>query len=79
MPEKIAADAISFELTGSPKSAGYKTKEDFMTVAKERGYVHTGLKTAKVLFTDDLNSTSSKMKEAAKKGVKIMLYTDLIA
>jgi len=77
LPEKIAAESISYELTGSPKSAGYKTKEEFIAAAKAKGYHHTGLKDAKILFTDDINSSSSKMKEAAKRGVKILAYTEI--
>jgi DNA ligase (NAD+) len=77
MPEQISSDSIPAEFTGSPKSAGYKTKEEFLAAAKSKGYHHTGLKDAKVLFTDDLNSSSSKMKTAREKGIKIMLYTDI--
>ncbi len=77
LPEKIASDSIPAEFTGSPKSAGFKTKEEFLLFIKTKGYHHTGLKDAKVLFTDDLNSTSSKMKTAIEKGIKIILYTDI--
>ena len=77
VPAAISADSIGCELTGSPKAFGYKTKEEFLAVAKEKGYHHTGLKDAKVLFTDDLNSNSSKIKTAKSKGVKIMLYSDI--
>jgi len=77
MPEQISADSIGCEFTGSPKSAGFKTKEDFLSAAKAKGYHHTGLNEAKVLFTDDLNSSSSKMAKARAKGIKIMLYSDI--
>ena len=77
MPENVAEGSIGCCPTGSPKSAGYKTKEDFLAAAKAKGYHHVGLKDAKVLFTDDLNSTSSKMTTAKAKGIKIMLYTEL--
>jgi len=77
LPEKIAADSIPAEFTGSPKTAGFKTKEEFLSFIKTKGYHHTGLKTAKVLFTDDLNSQSAKMKTAKEKGIKIILYTDI--
>jgi hypothetical protein len=78
LPEAISAESIGCEFTGSPKSAGFKTKEDFLNVIKTLGYHHVGLKDAKVLFTDDLNSTSSKMKTAKEKGIKIMLYSELV-
>lgn len=77
IPEKIAEDAIPCEFTGSPKSAGYKTKEEFLAYAKSKGYYHTGLKDAKVLFTDDLSSASSKMDKARSLGVKIILYSEI--
>lgn len=78
MPEKIAEDAIPFEMTGSPKSFGFKTKEEFVATAKAKGFYHTGLKEAKVLFVDDLNTMSNKMKTAQSKGVKIMLYSEIL-
>jgi DNA ligase (NAD+) len=77
LPEKISEDSIGCEFTGSPKSAGYKTKEEFLAYAKTKGYYHTGLKNAKVLFTDDINSSSSKIQTAKSKGVKIYLYSDI--
>ncbi|MFM2010284.1 MAG: Sphingomonas phage, partial [Bacteroidota bacterium] len=77
MPEKIADDMIPCEFTGSPKSAGFKTKEEFLEFAKSKGYYHAGIKDAKVLFTDDLASSSSKMSTANKKGMKIMLYSEI--
>ena len=78
MPEKIAEDAIPYECTGSPKAFGFKTKEEFAALAKSKGYYHTGLKEARVLFVDDLNTMSNKMKTAQSKGVKIMLYSDIL-
>ena len=77
LPEKISEDSIPFEMTGSPKSFGFKTKDEFLKLAKEKGYYHAGLKDAKVLFVDDINSSSSKMKTAQSKGVKIMLYNEI--
>ena len=64
-------------MTGSPKSANFKTKDDFIAHAKSKGYHHTGMKNAKVLFVDDLNSSSSKMTAAKSKGIQIMLYSEL--
>jgi len=55
----------------------FKTKEDFISYAKDKGYHHSGIKNAKVLFVDDLNSSSSKMTTAKSKGIKIMLYSDI--
>ena len=78
MPEKIAEDAIPYECTGSPKAFGFKTKEEFAALAKSKGYYHAGLKEARVLFVDDLNTMSNKMKTAQSKGVKIMLYSEIL-
>lgn len=77
LPEKISNNAIAAEFTGSPKSAGYKTKEEFLAYAKTKGYYHTGLKDATVLFTDDINSSSAKIKTAKSKGIQIYLYSDI--
>jgi DNA ligase (NAD+) len=77
LPEQISSDSIGIEFTGSPKSFGYKTKEEFLSYAKSKGYHHAGLKEAKVLFTDDLNSTSSKMATARATGIEIMLYSEI--
>jgi hypothetical protein len=78
MPEKIADDAIPYEMTGSPKSFGFRTKEEFVAAAKAKGFYHTGLKEAKVLFVDDLNTSSNKMKTAQSKGIKVMLYSEIL-
>ena len=79
MPEKISEDSIPYEMTGSPKAFGYKTKDEFIKAAKEKGYHHSGLSGAKVLFVDDLSASSNKMKTAQSKGIKIMLYSDILA
>jgi len=61
-------------LTGSPKSFGFKTKAEFL--AKFPNLYECDLKDALFLVTDDLNSTSSKMKNAEKKGIEIKTYGD---
>ena len=76
-PESINKEDITFECTGSPTAFGYKTKKDFIEYAKTKGYRHTGLKDAKILFTDDITSTSGKMKDAAKRGVTAKLYSEI--
>jgi DNA ligase (NAD+) len=77
LPEKISEDSIPFEMSGSPKSAGFKTKDEFITYAKTKGYHHTSLSAAKVLFVEDANNLSNKIKAAQAKGVKILSYSDL--
>jgi len=77
LPEQVAADSIPFEMSGSPKTAGFKTKDEFVAAAKEKGYHHVGMSSAKVLFVEDLNNLSNKIKTAQSKGVKILQYSDI--
>jgi DNA ligase (NAD+) len=77
LPEQISDSAIGCEFTGSPKAFGYKTKEEFLAHAKSKGYYHSGLKDAQVLFTDDVNASSSKMVAARKRGMRIVLYSEI--
>lgn len=76
-PEEIKKDSIKFEMTGSPKNFGFKTKSEFVSHAKNKGYVHSKISDADVLVVDDLNSSSSKMKTAQKKGLKVLLYSEI--
>ena len=67
------SDKIPVILTGSPKECGFKTKADFLSQHPE--YVETTKwDECQILFTDDLNSTSSKMDKAKKKGIEIKRY-----
>jgi len=66
-------------MTGSPKDAGYKVKSDLVKFMATHGYVHKPLKEAKILLTDSMTSTSSKMSAARKAGVEIVTYDDMIA
>ena len=60
-------------LTGSPKECGYNTKADFL--AKHPQFMETTKwNECKILFTDDLESTSSKMEKAKKLGIEIKRY-----
>ncbi len=71
--EEVKTDGIPVILTGSPKECGYNTKGDFLT--KHPEYIETTKwDECKILFTDDLNSTSSKMEKAKKKGIEIRRY-----
>ena len=76
---KVSADSILFEMTGSPKDFGFKTKDEFLSKVKSAGWVQHGLdKESKYLVTDDLNSSSSKMAKAKKLGIEIITYSDVI-
>ena len=67
---------IPVMLTGSPKEFGFKTKEEFMMAHPNYTQIDN-LKLAKYLITDDLTSTSSKMKTAQKLGIKILTYDEV--
>ena len=76
---QITADTITFEMTGSPKPFGFKTKDEFIKTVSAKGFVHTPLqKGTKYLITDDLNSDSSKMSKARKLGIEIISYEQAI-
>ncbi len=77
-PVKLPDGTIMFEMTGSTSNAGYKTKGDLVEFLKLKGYAHTDISNANLLLTDDLSSSTSKMKAAAKKGIKIMSYEQLL-
>jgi DNA ligase (NAD+) len=75
----ISVDSITYELTGSPKDFGFKTKEEFINRLKSHGYVHTDLnKSTNYLITDDIESSSSKMSKAKKLNVKIVTYSQVL-
>jgi len=77
--EKIENLQGTYEMTGSPKTAGFAKKEEFVKKAKEMGFSHEGLgKGTTYLITDDYNSSSSKMAKATKLGVKIITYIDFM-
>jgi len=63
-------------LTGSPKVFGYKTKAEFLTKFPNLFECSMSDAECKYLITDNLNSTSGKMKQAAKKGIEIKTYGD---
>lgn len=75
--EKLKEDpteySATYEMTGSPKDFGWKTKSEF--TKDIANWKHTKLdKTTTYLITDDLTSTSSKMLKAHKNGTKILTY-----
>jgi len=75
----ISTDVIYVCMTGSPKVFGFETKGVFSNEFNGRLVdVSINDSNCKFLITDDLNSTSSKMKIAAKKGIEIFTYGDFI-
>ncbi|MFW6310704.1 MAG: hypothetical protein ACOC1K_00550 [Nanoarchaeota archaeon] len=76
-PKKETKDeTIGVCLTGSPKSFGFKTKKEFLAEFCNLKEVSLSDSNCKCLITDDLNSISSKMKTAQKKGIEIKTYGD---
>ena len=71
-------DNIIIEMTGSPKEAGFSTKEVFLNLLFPLGFRH-GKMTKKnnevnILVTDDENKMSIKMTLASELGVEIRTY-----
>lgn len=69
-----------YEMTNSPKDAGFSTKEEFIEFMEPFGYEHGKLdKEASYLVTESLTKDSGKMQKAKKLGVEIITYGDLAA
>ena len=66
-------DKIYVILTGSPKLAGYNTKEEFLAEHPQFAET-TKFDECQMLITDSLDSTSSKMEKAKKKNIPIKTY-----
>lgn len=70
----VSEDRIQVIMTGSPKECGFNTKSDFLS--KHPEYVETTKwNECQILFTDDLESSSSKMQKANKLGITIKKYS----
>ena len=73
LKEDVTEYSVTYEMTGSPKDFGWKTKSEF--VKNIANWKHTKLdKTTTYLITDYLTSTSSKMLKAQKNGTRILTY-----
>ncbi len=67
-------------MTGSPKSAGFKTKATFLEQLAPFGFENSKRinKDTDILVTDDKYSQTNKMDDAKKHGVEIMTYEEMI-
>jgi len=75
--KKVTDDTLFVCMTGSPKPFGFATKKVFAELIGDRlNEVSITNKDCQYLITDDLNSKSSKMKNAEKKGINIITYGD---
>lgn len=71
----LAKDAIPVIMTGSPKEiTEYSTKDEFIDALFPKYRETTSWKEAKILFTNDMSSMTSKMKKAEKLGIEIRTY-----
>ena len=70
------------EMTGSPKTAGFKTKATFLAALEDFGYTQDKMSKKNnpvdILVTDDMSSDTKKMSLAKSLGVEIMTYVDLV-
>ena len=73
-PEAKDDSLTGVVMTGKTTAFGFKTKKEFLT--KHSNLYECSMSDASFLITDDLSSTSSKMKDAHKKGVTIKTYGD---
>ncbi len=73
-------DRFIVEMTGSPKLAGWKTKEEFMLEANNYAEVIQDKlgKNTNYLICDDYEATTAKMDKANKLGVGIITYADFM-
>jgi len=77
--KEITSDTLFVCMTGSPKPFGFATKKIFSDLIGDRlNEVSITSKDCQYLITDDLNSKSSKMKNAEKKGINIVTYGDFV-
>ena len=74
-----SGSTIRITMTGSPKSYGYATKAVFVKHLEELGYnvEEVDVKKCDILFTDDLSSTTGKMKTASELGKTIKEYIEM--
>lgn len=79
--EQSGGKLLKLTLTGSPKNYGYKTKNEYKEHLSKLGYTveEVSIKECDFLITDDLESGSSKMKDAKKLNKTIKTYGDNIA
>lgn len=65
-------------MTGSPKSAGFKTKSELLQRFAQLEDVGDNVDVCDIVLTNDLSKSSSKMKKAEAKGATIMTYEDFV-
>ena len=74
--EMETKDTIYVCMTGSPKIFGFPTKSEFIAKFPNLVDVEITDKRCQYLITDSYTSTSSKMRNAEKKGITVKTYGD---
>lgn len=75
MEKETGSGRTKVILTGSPKDAGFGTKSEFLAMNPELEET-SDFNECGMLITGSLDSESSKMKKARKKGIEIRTYSD---
>jgi hypothetical protein len=69
------------EMTGSPKTACFKTKAVFLAALAPFGFEQDRMRKrsnkVSILVTNDVDSTTNKMKLAEELGVEVLTYSAL--
>ena len=86
--EDTSPGNLHYEMTGSPREAGFKTKAELIKHLAGHGYVKDDMAGAghgkvpgqvcNLLLTDSYDSSSSKMTKAKKLGIRILTFQDLL-
>jgi hypothetical protein len=70
------------EFTGSPKSAGFKTKETFLNALAPYGFSHGKMSKkgniVDILCCDSPDAGTSKLQLAEELGVQVMTYIEMV-
>ena len=70
---------IRIEMTGSPRSHGFKTKQKFLDALESYNVYPCKLQNgAEYLITNDLSSKTAKMKMAKMMHLKIRTYSQFV-
>lgn len=69
------------EMTGSPKSANFSTKQAFLNELAQHGFAHSKISkksnVVSILVCDSPDSGTAKIESAKSLGIEIMTYEEL--
>lgn len=74
----VEVSKLKVVMTGSPKSAGFKTKSELLQRFAQLEDVGDNVDACDIVLTNDLSKSSSKMRKAEAKGATIMTYEDFV-